>query len=946
MLEIKNLTKIYKTKNAKDVRALDGVSLVFNTTGMVFLLGKSGSGKSTLLNVIGGLDSFDSGDIVIKGKSARDFKQKDFDSYRNTYVGFVFQEYNVLSEFTVHKNIALALELQGKKTNKESVDSLLEQVDLLGYAKRLPNQLSGGQKQRIAIARALIKNPEIIMADEPTGALDSATGKQVLETLKKLSETKLVIVVSHDREFAEQYGDRIIELKDGKVIADVTKRKTPPSEISQGFKALGNNMFQVEKGHKLSAKEIEMIQKAAESSDSDIVISANEKLNPELKKTAGIDEHGNSEYFNETQQDDIEPSEKKDNLSLIKSKLKFKDSFKMGASGLKTKKVRLFFTILLSAIALTLFGFADTMASFNVKRCNYESLTNLGYTSINITKNHAELYGDYVSRTQVNVSKDDYNYLTQTFPDYEFIKIYETNSFDFEYYTKKSIENYFYYIRQPSGITSVTKEQIDSFGATIASGHLPENKNEIMITSYQLSIFNEYGYSDGSLAIDAGNVTKDNILNKEFFDYKIVGVLETNFDDSAYTQLKNIGSQLSPTLDVYSKMLSFTADLANGLHNLILMHESAIVKDAVNIESVYRYDSYAGWQNNYTNHYSIDGDKILDGVVFFDPNKTTLEKNEVIIGQDVYYPGGNPYFSASIKYDGKYCLSYADPNKSYDTVEKFKAAVREVYLTTDEAQSENVEDFTLPLLIFDYSNEIEYNDYKVVGIYYDFLQYPDGVTEENEQLSIYGENTIFFKDSACAPSFISVYFGEYLSLLTKLSGNASKDRELIYELSGYDSNVDTLVIKSSISDTLQTFVEMIQILAKVFLYVGIGFAVFAGLLLMNFIAVSISYKKKEIGILRALGAKGSDVYGIFLNESFIISAINYVVAVVFTLIAVLGFNNIMTSELGINLTLMSFGIRQILLMLAISLLVAVVASFLPTFRISRMKPIDAIQERK
>ena len=185
MLSVKNLVKIYQQKKAEPVRALDGVSIDFADTGLVFLLGKSGSGKSTLLNAIGGLDSFDEGEIIIKGKSSKEFSQSDFDSYRNTFIGFIFQEYNILENFTVEKNLALAIELQGKKPNKDEIYDLLEKVDMLQYAKRKPNQLSGGQKQRVAIARALIKHPEIIMADEPTGALDSNTGKQVMETLRK-----------------------------------------------------------------------------------------------------------------------------------------------------------------------------------------------------------------------------------------------------------------------------------------------------------------------------------------------------------------------------------------------------------------------------------------------------------------------------------------------------------------------------------------------------------------------------------------------------------------------------------------------------------------------------------------------------------------------------------------------------------------------------------------
>ena len=159
MLEIKGLTKIYRSKKGDEVRALDNVSISFPETGMVFILGKSGSGKSTLLNIMGGLDSYDSGEFIIKGKSSRDFGGGDFDAYRNTFIGFIFQEYNVLDDFTVGANIALALELQGKKATSEAIGHILEQVDLTDFAKRKPNELSGGQKQRVAIARALVKDP-------------------------------------------------------------------------------------------------------------------------------------------------------------------------------------------------------------------------------------------------------------------------------------------------------------------------------------------------------------------------------------------------------------------------------------------------------------------------------------------------------------------------------------------------------------------------------------------------------------------------------------------------------------------------------------------------------------------------------------------------------------------------------------------------------------------
>lgn len=220
MFQVKDLVKTYRPKKAEPVFALRGVSIDFGETGMVFILGKSGSGKSTLLHLMGGLDVPTSGELVIDGKSSKDFSKEDFDDYRNTYVGFVFQEYNLLPEFTVYENLALALQLQGKRADREKIRESLKRVELELDEKRRPNELSGGQKQRVAIARALIKDPKIIFADEPTGALDEGTGSAILTFLKSFSREKLVIVVSHDREFAEKYGDRILELADGRIVSD------------------------------------------------------------------------------------------------------------------------------------------------------------------------------------------------------------------------------------------------------------------------------------------------------------------------------------------------------------------------------------------------------------------------------------------------------------------------------------------------------------------------------------------------------------------------------------------------------------------------------------------------------------------------------------------------------------------------------------------------------
>lgn len=220
MIELKNVSKTYKSKKANSTVALKDISIKFQEKGLVFILGKSGSGKSTLLNVIGGLDKYDSGEVIINGKSTKKFKESEFDAFRNTYMGFIFQEYNLLENYSIEQNIKLSLELQHKKAAKEEIQRALELVELEDISKRKTNELSGGQKQRVAIARAIIKDPEIILADEPTGNLDSQTSEQIWNILKKLSESKLVIVVSHDVESAQKYADRIIRIQDGTIISD------------------------------------------------------------------------------------------------------------------------------------------------------------------------------------------------------------------------------------------------------------------------------------------------------------------------------------------------------------------------------------------------------------------------------------------------------------------------------------------------------------------------------------------------------------------------------------------------------------------------------------------------------------------------------------------------------------------------------------------------------
>ena len=238
MLLLKNISKTYYSSKKIACKALKGVSLELGEKGLYFLLGKSGSGKSTLLNVIGGLDRADDGEVIYNGGMLSEYSAKQLDNYRNEVVGFVFQEFNLLEQFNVNDNLTLVLKMQRRAVEDHEIECALEQVGMKEYGKRMVSELSGGQRQRIAIARALLKQSKIILADEPTGNLDSGTGEDIFDLLKEISGEKLVIVVTHDRESAEKYGDGIIEIKDGVIVqstvAETAKQPLESEKPTEG----------------------------------------------------------------------------------------------------------------------------------------------------------------------------------------------------------------------------------------------------------------------------------------------------------------------------------------------------------------------------------------------------------------------------------------------------------------------------------------------------------------------------------------------------------------------------------------------------------------------------------------------------------------------------------------------------------------------------------------
>lgn len=902
MLETRELCKIYKPKKGVPVTALNKISLKFPEKGMVFLLGKSGSGKSTLLNLLGGLDKYDDGEIIIKGVSSKDFKQEYFDSYRNTYVGFIFQEYNILDEFTVGANIALALQLQGKKPADEEINNILKQVDLDGYGNRKPNELSGGQKQRVAIARALVKNPEIIMADEPTGALDSNTGRQVFDTLKKLSKDKLVIIVSHDREFSELYADRIIELSDGNVISDVEVENSEEQEKVQDNLVFENEIISVKEGYHLTEEDR---------------IAINDYIDTLGTEGAKIKLFGSRrrKKFVNTDESKIKEQDSK-NFKLIKSKLPMKSAFKIGVSGLKHKKIRLVITILLSCIAFGLFGLSDTITSYNhVDVCTNSIIdSNLDYLSIGKAVKvyyNSNNKDNYYFESGRKLTEADVKKIEEKFGN-NFIRVVTpvNGTLDFETQIDNSVKltetEVNIYSTAFSGFGEITKEYLDSQGYKLLAGQLPDgSKDEIAISEYIYETFHLAKYADKTEGENAAfeNINKYadiigkkiNINNKE---YTITGVIDTKFSLDRYKGLteKKQGATTTDQIIDYALANEFYYASQYSLSNIALVGEGfneKFLKEQPVVAELQDVYLWAYSDNSYINANFIakleDIDK--DAIQWIDGEKTSLGENEIVVSEDAV--------------------------NTYNDSEGTKVMMKEKY----------------QISLFDRINDINetIDGYKVVGYIpsdYKNGKYNQTIITSNQLYNkcVLYENVIY--------SFI----------ISKMPTDKNEIKDIIkycYDTTG-ESRYD---VNSSVTYELDTVNSGLKAVSKVFFYVGLGFVIFSAIMLANFIATSISYKKQEIGILRAIGSRSNDVFRIFFSESFVIAMINFVLSAVGVGVVTAVVNSFLRNRVGILVTVLSFGVRQVALIFVVSIAIAFVASFIPVKKIASKRPIDAIRNR-
>lgn len=992
MLEIKNLVKVYKTKDGSEVRAVDDVSISFEEKGMIFLLGKSGSGKSTLLNLCGGLDSPDSGEIIIKGRSSKDFTRSDFDSYRNTFVGFVFQEYNILDEFSVEDNIALALELQGKNKDKQAVREILSKVDLDGFASRKPNTLSGGQKQRIAIARALVKNPEIILADEPTGALDSTTGKQIFDTLKKLSEEKLVVIVSHDREFAEQYADRIIELKDGKIISDVTKTVIQEDDKVANVEVSDDDTITVKDGAKLTDEDFNLIKEFLTTASENTSKGRSKKI--KLRKSSALSGEGKAAVFCATEKSDApQRTYTAEESRFIRSKLPMKHALKIGASGLKVKPFRLFFTILLSLIAFTMFGLFSTLTFYNARSVAASTYKASDYQRFFVGKNYnADIITYYHG-------EEDYRYTTS--------KPTRFTSEEIDSLKEKYGGGYaaFNYEGESVNPNSVTWFSVANVISTNSAYYFPvvsafieagEGSSFELLTDTDMNALGKNGAVIPSYLFDslaASNWT-DPVYGKKYIvsDYNdAVGkyIYISSSSGTGIIEVKVMGVYRCDPPEKYSKLKNDPSAEESALFQELSSEQRMGFYNAVLVSPEFYDANYEAATLNL--NYHPDFTNLSGG---FRIENADSENGETIISESISLAGKFTESSEApgyVFYVGGDKTSLAD-----DEILLPFSAVEDYLISVAEEKAEGAPEGFLndckKYLGILSSGMIEKNGYSLYAgkdllsealsflkenLAIDKISYPDVIIASDTVSNLYEKSFkiagfYYGKDSICALNSVIFGKGIYEDLINKYAVNPDEGGGYINkEETSYiepanakynlfiidysdkiaeklantekitDENNAFIKVISPISDKVETATTLVNGLSKIFLWSGVVMAVFSVLLLFNFISVSISGKKKEIGILRALGARSVDVFKIFFSESLMISAACFLLSIMacFALCPIL--NNAIAKILGISLFV--FGPLSVLILLAIALGTSLIATFLPVYLTARKKPVESIR---
>lgn len=884
MLWIKDLHKSYKTKQGEEHHALKGINLSLEENGFLFLLGKSGSGKSTLLNILGGLDTYDQGEIIIKDRHTKQFKTHDWDSFRNTYIGFVFQEFYMVDSFTIGKNISISLELQGypKKEIKDRVNEILKQVGLEGYANRKTSEISGGQKQRIAIARALIKDPQIILADEPTGNLDSETGKAILDILQELSKEKLVIMVTHDTEFARTYADRIIELKDGIIINDGLSNDQNQHYIYENVDENDLSFIHFPKGKHLNQQLIQYITQQSEQNKYSYIILTTE---PNQVTSASINLKSNEE--SESNDFTTRVNQSNSTLELKDSKLPSKNAIKLAFSNIFMKKFRFLFINVLFIISLVLLGFATMFSFFDFPASSSSTMINNELDYIGFKKEPTVFCindNDCIDIPN-RISEEEFTDLKETYPSMNFTMSNQINT----YFTNNNRDEMGYFTNKMEYVTIINDKEM----FPLYRGRYPKEVGEVLISDYIARVMRVFAY---------GRINITDLLGRSIQSgedrYTIVGIVDTDsekFDHLVNSRIMERFEEANffETVNAHYKHLYMTQETFDFTFNRI--QTSAKIDDqSFNLKLVHTDESLSS--------------ELIGG------SRLPIVNNEIVI------PASEAYHIFLNKQ-----LSDFDPIDA----DLLSLIGQNIDLTIQVRDLSNYETGSGDPNIIDLTTR----NYKIVGIYHDIIR---GEVNHNSKW-IGTKEEIESIDTLMQP-----YMGDFNPTSNMTYIHLSDDQE---ENEAFIQSLvrDGYIHVTEYSTALYQLNDLINQFESVLYIVGSIIASFTILMIFLFITASIHKKQKEIGILRAIGARGIDVSKIYLFEGMIIAIISSLWANGIIIGLVYLANYYLTMEMHFDLVILNYGVFNILLVFGFAMLVIILATFLPIKRITVMKPIHAIK---
>lgn len=900
---LNNISKVYKSKKGIKTQALEDVSFSLPSRGMFFILGKSGSGKSTLLNIIGGLDKYNQGELIVDNKSTKKFRNRDYDYYRNTYVGFIFQEFNLLDEYNVYDNISLSLKLQKKKTNHAMIDNLLKLVGIPDLGKRRINELSGGQKQRVAIARALIKNPKIILADEPTGSLDNETGRQIFSLLKNISREKLVIIVSHDRESAMMYSDGIIELQDGKIVSnnvcssidEVNHFKSIKSHLpffsslKFSFLNLGTKKLKLiftiilismaliffGSSKILSYFDIEESYAKTMVDTKEEMVKVSKSVYNEFSQKWYVDYNYHNlidKDINRINKDINVPTyiqyKLNENNADIGLEINYKDIF-------RDQNKMAYYMMALSSYN---FHFIEADPSFIKEEIlgkypsNYDEIMIHKYIADYIMKAGVLLYNDSLSFKDEYYIPNSYEELIQ---DGKYLRLGSTK-----------VKVVGIILDDLSRYEELKTTPYNSIDRSDSTSVFPKNNSiyaefSTKVLTYAGDIYVKKGF------IQNIPLEKNYIIDENYYNAKINYNNKLYSPNSTYSYLKN-------KIIIYNGEKNVIMDKLND--NELIVNESYL--------DMLSNNNYSKLKEIYLQDYHQKEKSILD------ENKKIGERNKVKIEE----------YTKKIEAGILVEEPILEDEKDFD----FRT---DEELTLDFLKNYLLENAILNSLISMQFSGGELNDDKGISTY-------DNIKIVGIQLE---DNSKFYMSNNIASELMRD--NSSMNAVVLKSDNKTILKNVFRDFPISDSKYVSSSIYSPIIDNISTILVG---WSKLFFYASIVFWFFALLLLTNFIVNSIYYNKKTIGILRAIGARKIDVFRIYFNEGLIIGVVSLIIAIIILYIGIDLANGYISSNLFFTIELIMFSKENLLILIGSVMIIIFLSSLFTVRKISKMKPVDAI----